>query len=29
MGKLKNGKVAYKDEVMGDMTKGGGGRVVD
>ena len=29
MGKLKNGKVAGKDEVTGEMMKGGGDRVVD
>ena len=29
MGKLKNGKAAGKDEVTGEMIKGGGNRVVD
>ena len=29
MGKLKNGKAAGKDEVTGEMIKGGGDRVVD
>ena len=29
MGKLKNGKVAFKDEVTGEMIKGGGNWVVD
>ena len=29
MGKLKNGKGAGKDEVKGEMIKGGGNRVVD
>ena len=27
--KLKNGKATGKDEVTGEMIKGGGGRVVD
>ena len=29
VGKLKNGKAAGKDEVTGEMIKGGGDRVVD
>ena len=29
MGKLKNGKVAGKDEVIGEMIKGGSNMVVD
>ena len=29
VGKLKNGKVAGKDEITGDMIKGGSDRVVD
>ena len=29
MGKLKNGKDAGKDEIRGEMIKGGGNRVVD
>ena len=29
VGKLKNGKVAGKDEVTGEVIKGGGNRVVD
>ena len=29
VGKLKNGKVAGKNEVTGETTKGGGNRVVD
>ena len=29
MGKLKNGKAAGKDEITGEMIKGGGNRVVD
>ena len=29
MGKLKNGKAAGKDEVTGEMVKGGGNRVVN
>ena len=29
MGKLKNRKVAGKDEIMGEMIKGEGNRVVD
>ena len=28
-GKLKNGKAAGKDEIIGEMMKGGGDRVVD
>ena len=28
-GKLKNGKAACKDEVTGEMIKGGGSKVVD
>ena len=28
MGKLKNGKAASKDDITGDMIKGGGDRVV-
>ena len=27
--KLKNGKAAVKDEITGEMIKGGGDRVVD
>ena len=29
VGKLKNGKAAGKDEITGEMIKGGGDRVVD
>ena len=29
VGKLKNGNAAGKDEITGEMIKGGGGRVVD
>ena len=29
MGKLKNGKPAGKDEITGEMIKGGGDRLVD
>ena len=29
MGKLKNGKAAGKDEIIGEMMKGGGDRVLD
>ena len=29
MGKLKNGKIAGKDEITGEMIKGGGDKVVD
>ena len=29
VGKLKNGKAACKDEITGEMIKGGGDRVVD
>ena len=29
VGKLKNGKASSKDEITGEMIKGGGGRVVD
>ena len=29
MGKLKNGKAAGKDEITGEMIKGGGDRVVE
>ena len=29
VGKLKNGKAAAKDEVTGEIIKGGGDRVVD
>ena len=29
MGNLKNGKAADKDEITGEMIKGGGDRVVD
>ena len=29
VGKLKNGKAASKDEITGEMIKGGGDRVVD
>ena len=29
VGKLKNGKATGKDEIAGEMTKGGGDRVVD
>ena len=29
MGKLKNGKAAGRDEITGEMIKGGGDRVVD
>ena len=29
VGKLKNGKAADKDEITGQMIKGGGDRVVD
>ena len=29
MGKLKNGKAAGKDEITGEMIKGGSDRVVD
>ena len=29
VGKLRNGKSAGKDEVTGEMTKGGGNKVVD
>ena len=29
VGKLKNGKVTFKDDLNGEMIKGGGGRVVD
>ena len=29
VGKLKNGKVAGKDEVTGEMIKGGGSQLVD
>ena len=29
MGKLKNGKTPGKDEITGEMIKGGGDRVVD
>ena len=29
VGKLKNGKTAAKDEIIGEMIKGGGDRVVD
>ena len=29
LGKLKNGKAAGKDEITGEMIKGGGNRVVD
>ena len=29
MGKLKNGKVAGKDEIIGEIIKGRGNRVVD
>ena len=28
MGKLKNGKAACNDEIMGEMIKGGGDRMV-
>ena len=29
VGKLKNGKATVKDEITGEMIKGGGDRVVD
>ena len=29
VGKLKNGKAAGKDDISGEMTKGGGDKVVD
>ena len=29
MGKVKNGKVPVKDEITGEMIKGGGDRLVD
>ena len=29
MGKLKNGKTIVKDEITGEMIKGGGDRVVE
>ena len=29
MGKLKNGKAKGKDEITGEMIKGGGDRMVD
>ena len=29
VGKLKNGKPSGKDKIKGEMTKGGGDRVVD
>ena len=29
VGKLKNGKAKGRDEIIGDMIKGGGDRVVD
>ena len=28
VGKLKNGKVTFKDDLNGEMIKGGGGRVL-